>query len=336
MTPQNRSHLISGPSQTKEILFLLSGEATSIPAAEATALTRMQDDSAALRVGEPRVLIASGVADSDPISKRIAFSRRVGTLVPDGAFGAEQLRLLRNGTYRVGVFELRGKTDYGSLVSEIAEKVGGKVSLESPDIEVTVVRGYKDYFALTKPSLMNQNWATRRPRRRAFFHPAAIFPKLSRALVNLSRVRSGEVFLDPFCGTGSLLLEAYEIGAFPVGADIDSRMVRGARRNMAGLHQEWMGLVRTDAGVTAVRTADAISTDVPYGRASSTSGSDTRHVIDALLASSSLMLRSGHRLVVMHPRSVQVEGGGAFELEEEHQLYIHRKLTRTKSVLRRV
>jgi tRNA (guanine10-N2)-dimethyltransferase len=296
----------------------------------------MQDDSAVVRVAEPRVLTASAMADPDLISRRVAFSRRVGALVPDGAFGAEQLRLLRSGTYRVSVFDLRGKTDYGSVVSEVAEKVGGSVSLENPDIEVTVVRGYKDYFALTRPSSMSQGWATRRPRKRAFFHPAAIFPKLSRALVNLSRVRSGEVLLDPFCGTGSLLLEAYEIGAVPVGSDIDARMVRGARRNMAGFHQDWLGLVRADAGATPLRKADAISTDVPYGRASSTSGSDTRHIIDALLASSSSMLRRGHRLVLMHPRSVQVEGAGGFELEEEHQLYIHRKLTRTISVLRRV
>jgi len=296
----------------------------------------MQDESAAITACEPRVLTASAMADPDLISRRIAFSRRVGTYLPDGAFSAEQLRLLRKGTYRVSVFDLRGRTGYDSLVSEVAEKVGGSVSLRSPDVEVTVVRGEKDYFALSKPSLMNQNWTTRRPRRRAFFHPAAIFPKLSRALVNLSRVRSGEVFLDPFCGTGSLLLEAYEIGAVPVGSDIDSRMVRGAWRNMAGFRQDWLGLVRADAGATPLRTADAISTDVPYGRASSTSGSDTRHIIDTLLENSSSMLRSGHRLVLMHPQSVIVESGSGFELEEEHQLYIHRKLTRTISVLRRV
>jgi tRNA (guanine10-N2)-dimethyltransferase len=203
-------------------------------------------------------------------------------------------------------------------------------------LEVTVVRGVKDYFAITKPSSMSQDWVTRRPRRRAFFHPAAIFPKLSRALVNLSRVKRGEVFLDPFCGTGSLLLEAYEVGAVPLGSDIDSKMVRGASRNMAGFDQSWLGVVRADAGQIPLGTVDAISTDVPYGRASSTSGSDTRHIMDTLVANASSLLRGGHRLVLMHPRSVQVEGGSALELEEEHQLYIHRKLTRTISVLRRV
>jgi len=214
--------------------------------------------------------------------------------------------------------------------------VGGRVSLENPDIEVTVVRGDRDYLALTRPSLMNQSWVARRPRKRPFFHPAAIFPKLSRALVNLSRVRSGEIFLDPFCGTGSLLLEAYEIGAVPVGTDIDAKMVRGAHRNMAAFRQGWLGLVRADARSAPLRSADAMATDVPYGRASTTSGSDTRQIIDSLLANASIILRSGHRLVLMHPRSEKVEGDGEFDLQEEHQLYIHRKLTRTISVLRRV
>ena len=336
MTPQNPSHHTSGPSQTREILFLLSGESTTIPASEASALLRMQDESAVVNLAEARVLTASTVADPDLISNRIAFSRRVGVIVPDGALEAEDLRLLRKGTYRVTVFDLRGGSDHGPIVSEIAEKVGGRVSLEDPDIEVTVVRGDRDYLALTRPSLMNQGWVARRPRKRPFFHPAAIFPKLSRALVNLSRVRSGEIFLDPFCGTGSLLLEAYEIGAVPVGTDIDARMVGGAHRNMAAFRQGWLGLVRADARSAPLRSADAMATDVPYGRASTTSGSDTRQIIDSLLANASIILRSGHRLVLMHPRSDKVEGDGEFDLQEEHQLYIHRKLTRTISVLRRV
>ena len=144
----------------------------------------------------------------------------MGTVVADGRLDRDQLRSLREGTYRVNVFELgEKKADSGELVSGLAEEIGGKVSLKGPDQEVTVVRGARDYFALTRPSLMRQDWVVRRPRARPFFHPVAIFPKLSRALVNLSGVDLGEVFLDPFCGTGSLLLEAYELGAESLGAD---------------------------------------------------------------------------------------------------------------------
>ena len=185
---------------------------------------------------------------------------------------------------------------------------------------------------------MNQDWVVRRPRRRAFFHPAAIFPKLSRALVNLSRVRPGEVFLDPFCGTGSLLLEAYEIGAFPVGSDLDSRMVRGARRNMEGFHQDWLGLVRADASHTPVRTADAIChrrplrEGVEHLRVQTRATSSTRSWRTRLRCFESGQQAGRDASEAASPSRVASD----FELEEEHQLYIHRKLTRTISVLRRV
>ena len=336
MTQQSPWHRTSGPSQSRELLLLLSGEASSIPEAEARALVLMEDDSARFRMGEPRILLASTDAGPVPISSRVAFCRRVGNLVPDGDFGEEELRILRRGTYRLRTFNLQESADGDSLVSEIADRIGGKVSLENPSVELTIVRGQRDYLAMTSPGLMNQSWATRRPRKRKFFHPAAIFPKLSRALVNLTRVRAGETLLDPFCGTGSLLLEACEVGVVPIGLDIDRRMVRGALRNMLGFDQRWLGLARADVSSTPLRTVDAISTDVPYGRASSTSGSDTRHIIEALLVSSLRLLSTGRRLVLMHPRSVEVQDHAGFQLEEEHHLYIHRNLTRTISVFRRV
>ena len=295
----------------------------------------MEDGAAVLRMDEPRILVASTTANADSISRRIAFSRRVGSFVPDGAFSSEHLDLIRRGSYRVRVFALDSRPHTEDVISEVAARVGGRVSLEKPDVEVTVVRGKKDYIAITRPQEMTQDWAQRRPRRRPFFHPAAIFPKLSRALVNLTRVRRGETIIDPFCGTGSLLLEAYEAGATPVGLDIDGRMVRGARSNMASFGQSWLGLIKADAGRAPLRTVDAICTDVPYGRASSTSGSNTRTIIDDLVVTSSHLLPAEHRLVLMHPKSVTVTSGDGLLLEEQHHLYIHRNLTRTISVLRR-
>jgi tRNA G10 N-methylase Trm11 len=38
----------------------------------------------------------------------------------------------------------------------------------------------------------------------------------------------------------------------------------------------------------------------------------------------------------MHPDTVDADSPRDFEVEEEHDLYIHRKLTRTISVLRRL
>jgi len=40
------------------------------------------------------------------------------------------------------------------------------------------------------------------------------------------QVRQGRMVLDPFVGTGSLLVAAAAVGAVTVGADIDMRVIR--------------------------------------------------------------------------------------------------------------
>ena len=185
---------------------------------------------------------------------------------------------------------------------------------------------------------MKQGWAKRRPRSRAFFHPSAIFPKLSRALVNLSGAQPGEVFLDPFCGTGSLLIEASIIGAEPVGIDLARKMVRGARRNSLKYEQPWVGIIRADTRSLPVRQVAAVATDIPYGRASSAGGLKSSEILRSLLEGAPRVLPRGRKLVVMHPKSLMVgpmAEAGELRVERELDIYIHRTLTRTITVLKR-
>lgn len=334
MTRQSRSPPISGRSASS-ILFLLSGEETGVPAAEARALVRMQDPSASFTAPHKRVLIASTTAKPSEIGRRVAYSRRVGPMVAQSGLSEHELRLLREGTYAIRVFDLERKNDSEGLVSDLADEIGGKVSLDEPDRELTVVRGGHDYLAVTNPSLMRQNWIVRRPRGRAFFHPSAIFPKFSRLLVNLSGVSPGETFLDPFCGTGSLLLEASEVGARPLGIDLHSKMVKGASRNRDKFAQEWLGVIRADSQHIPLTGVDAIATDIPYGKLATTSGSSMSRILENLINEASSLLSGGRRLVVMHPKSLEIGGKDGFEIEEELHLFVHKKLTRTISVLRR-
>lgn len=340
MTRRSRSPPISGPSASS-VLFLLSGEETGLPEAEARALVLMLDPSATFAHPHPRVLIAETSADPTEIESRVAFSRRVGSLVRGMGLSRSDVSRLRRGSYAIRVFRIgpdKAKKKEGAdlLVRDLAEEVGGRVSLERPDLELAVIRGDRDYLAIASPAMMKQGWVVRRPRARAFFHPAAIFPKLSRLLVNLTRVRRGEVLLDPFCGTGSLLIEAFEVGAVPLGMDLSAKMVRGAVRNGDKFRQDWLGVLRADVKKMPVMRVDAIATDIPYGRASTTSGSTSREILEVLLRQAASLLGKDRRLVVMHPKPLGVRTSGQFELEEEHHLYIHRTLTRTISVLRRV
>jgi len=84
-----------------------------------------------------------------------------------------------------------------------------------------------------------------------------MMPRLARALVNISLIRPGEKLLDPFSGTGGIVLEASLVGAYGIGSDIDPFMADGSRKNVPGA-----GIVRADTRCLPFRDAsiDAVVT----------------------------------------------------------------------------
>jgi len=312
-------------------LVLLSGEGTSIPEAEARALFLTYDPGSTFESPERRVLLVNSFADPFVVGSRIAFSRRVGRLI-DGPFEAQGDVLGRR--VRLRNFDLGGgRPDLDP--KSVLKGVDATIDLDDPEYEFSLVRGTRDYLALTRPNAMRQAWSRRRPRVRPFFHPSAIFPKLARALVNLSRLREGEVFLDPFAGTGSLAMEAYEVGAKVVASDQVARMTSGSLANMKHFGQEWLGVIRADAFAHPVKRVDAIAADLPYGRASSTRGANPQAIVEKALEILPFLLDKGARMVLMHPQTLKITGSAEVALEEEHHLYVHKLLTRTITVLRR-
>jgi len=316
---------------TNRSVILLSGESTTLPMAEAKALFSAYDPSSKFWSPEDRVLIAESKTDPSRVARRIAFARRVGVLVDDPASLAQALRGKK---IRVRTFSLKGaKPSEG--VYDLLEGLDVSVDLGNPDFEFTVVEGAQRYVVLSNPSMMNQSWSLRRPRRRAFFHPSAIFPKLSRALVNLTRCKEGQRFLDPFCGTGSIPIEAAAVGLEVVAADRSSEMVRGALANMKLFKQSWLGVLKSDAFQPPLSSVDGIATDVPYGRAASTRGRGASDVIRLATESLPSVLIEGSIMVLMHPEQLPVESTRELSVLEEHRLYIHKRLTRVITILRR-
>lgn len=60
--------------------------------------------------------------------------------------------------------------------------------------------------------------------------------KLARIMVNLASIEPGSIIWDPFCGSGTLLLEALHLGYDVLGSDVDTNAVENTRKNI-----EWMG-----------------------------------------------------------------------------------------------
>ncbi len=129
--------------------------------------------------------------------------------------------------------------------------------------------------------------ATRRMPLLPFQRPVSLPPRLARAAANLARLRPGDRVVDPFLGTGALLAEAALLGARIYGIDRDPEMVRGALRNFAYLGVEATRLVEGESGSVDLDDPglrfDAVLTDPPYGRSSSTGGADPSEIVARVL-----------------------------------------------------
>lgn len=171
-----------------------------------------------------------------------------------------------------------------------------------------------------------------------FQRPVALAPRLARAAANLARVGPGRRVLDPFVGTGALLAEAGLLGGQLFGIDREAAMVRGALRNLQHLGVTANELVVGDAGEVDVPSApptfDAILTDPPYGRASSTGGEVASEVVDRVLPRWAARVGPNGRIVVITP-GPPVALGPEWEERLHVAVRVHRSLTRNFRVYER-
>jgi len=75
-----------------------------------------------------------------------------------------------------------------------------------------------------------------KPNQRTIF---AIPPRLARIMVNLSGCTPRKVFIDPFCGVGTILQEALLSGAQVIGVDANNWCVEAATENLEWLRKEY-------------------------------------------------------------------------------------------------
>lgn len=216
----------------------------------------------------------------------------------------------------------------GVLGGDLAR--GGRVDLEQPSLDLRLLVGDEYVLGRVLHRIDRSRLESTKVARRPFSLPISLHPKFARALVNLARIPMGGTVLDPFCGTGGILLEAADVGLRPIGTDRDPRMVRGARmslRRMAGQAD----LVTSDAGALPFRrgSVHGIATDPPYGRAASTRGEPVdRLYTRAFRAFADLLPPGGHLAIVLPDRARIDAGADVLDLIESHALRVHRSLVR--------
>jgi tRNA (guanine10-N2)-dimethyltransferase len=154
---------------------------------------------------------------------------------------------------------------------------------------------------------------------------------MARTLINLSLARAGDTLLDPFCGTGGILIEAELLGMRAEGSDFDPMMIDGSRQNVTS-----SDLLLADATCLpfANQSLDAVVTDFPYGQSVCIKKTDTM----ANLYADSLdeihrVLKSGHRAVVVTHQDISEIASAHMRVLQHHEQRVHKSLTRRVLVL---
>ncbi len=229
----------------------------------------------------------------------------------------------------------------GKLGKQILNSTEGtKVSLKNPDKTfLGIITDDKLVFGLKLTDITSKTFSERRPRKKPFFHPSAMPSKMARCMVNLAHGKAELLILDPFCGTGTSLIEASYIGCRTVGVDAQRRMVMGTRKNLRFFNIDAEGLVLADARQLPLTKVDCVVTDPPYGRSSSTLKSTTKQLVQEVLVSAYSLLGVGQRICIASPKTLNIKGIGVelgFNHIESHFAYVHKTLTREIAVFEKV
>ncbi|MHC1589721.1 MAG: THUMP domain-containing protein [Candidatus Hecatellaceae archaeon] len=341
------------------LFTVLSGEHPTLPAAEVRAI--LKAESVPYReVGELPCLLRFEASQRalEAIKLRAAYSRLCGIeIFSCKAEDGEILEKCRETPFEDFIspgesFAVRVRRVCGaekvenplelerSIGAIIWRRVKGlKVDLKTPGklfLGLTLKNG-SFLFGVSLWQVPLKDFSARKPARKPFSHPSTLQPKFARCMVNLSRVKRGGVLYDPFCGTGTILVEAGLIGVKPLGVDLQAGMVMGARENLLHYRVGSFLLTVADALHPPVRLVNAIATDPPYGRSASTAGRSLKELLEGFLAASAEILSDDGFLCMASPLEAGVPAMAenlGFKTVEEHAIHIHRSLTRLVVVLR--
>jgi tRNA (guanine10-N2)-dimethyltransferase len=327
-----------------KLLFELSKELTALPTAEIHATLEAEQTPYTIIDSNEDILLIE-VQPKNNIIQRLAERLALTFVINEFLFTCpatlQQLRqnAKQNPLSFKGTIAIRCKNRSAHLHSEqIIDELGEvytkerKVNLTNPDIELrAVLTPTTAYLGVKKAQINTGHFQQRRGHLRPFLSPITLHPKIARALVNLSRVKPQDIFLDPFCGTGGIILEAGLVGARIIGSDIEQKMIDGSQKNLEFYHLKNYHLFCTDIGGVAqyAPSVDAIATDFPYARSTTTKGEHLTRLYDRAFETISQILKKNRYAVVgLSNETIRAIGEQYLSVVATYPIKAHRSLTR--------
>ncbi|MCJ2520337.1 MAG: RsmD family RNA methyltransferase [Candidatus Thermoplasmatota archaeon] len=321
-------------------LVEFSGEHPNLPISDALGCLRGLGVIPSKVVYERRFLAFRPGVDLRELALRAALGRYVGEVLISGTLEEVRRRTgevdLRGRSFRLRVVDYTGSVETPSLEAALGGSLAstGRVDLEDPEVDLRLIISEGACLFRVEAVVDRAGFESRKVERRPSFRPVGLHPKFARALVNLTGVSKGETLLDPFSGTGGILLEAALVGARAAGSDVKEDVLEGCRENLHffGLEAD-MRVCDVGDIVEEFDRVDAIATDPPYGRAAGTMGERLPRLIERAFEAFRGVLKVSGRVAICLPKLEYIDLGKRYlRLLEWHSLPVHRSLIRHFSV----
>ena len=341
------------------LFFLISGEFESLSFSELKAILEAESYCYAIvEKLDQTVRLEANVESVGQILRRSAYTRICAQelftcdATDDAIFKAVNAAnftefIKENETFEVRIRRIKEYTTkeatmkyerlLGKLILQNAP--GAKVNLKTPrKTFFGILTNGKLVFGLKLAEIQPKPFVERRARKKPFFHPSAMNAKLARCMVNLAHAKIGGYVLDPFCGTGTVLIEATLIGCKSIGIDVKRKMARGALRNVHHFNLIPEGIIMADGRKIPMVKVDCVVTDPPYGRSATTLKSNTKSIVEGVLESAYPLLDKGQRICIASPKTLGIKEVGeasGYRHLESCFAYVHRTLTREVAVFKK-
>ncbi|MHA1836007.1 MAG: THUMP domain-containing protein, partial [Candidatus Odinarchaeia archaeon] len=337
--------------------FYFSGENEKIPLIECLAILEVERIRHRIIDKLKRILIIhTDEVGCKKVTSRAAYTYSSFKLILSGVLRGFNLKKEMFGHLNIDkdkTFSVRfkrittgcgSKPDILKLEKEIGHFIkhklqyGLKVNLDNPDYQfVGFIIDNKVIFGLKTSEADRRSFTLRQGQNLPCFHPGVMHPKLSRAMVNLSRIRKGDLFLDPFIGTGGITIEAGLIGCRVVGVELSKKMIYCSMKNLRKF-KVMHHLLYGDSRYLPVNHVDGGATDPPYGISTSTHGRSLSELITVMLGNIEDVLKPKSYFTFAIPSTLKIEellNNFKLKIIDIAEIYVHKSLTRNIIIVRR-
>ena len=343
-----------------KLFFLLSGENETLPYAEISAILNAEKiDFSIIEKLDQVLRLEAEISCIKQVYLRSAYTRicalelfaceaqeneikkclnktEFKNLIKEKNTFAVRVKRVKNYAKKSEVMKYERKI--GKIILNKTDKI--RVNLTEPDnVFIGILTSQKFVFGLKLAIIYPKLFGERRPRKKPFFHPSAMPSKLARSMVNLAQAKRNDLLIDPFCGTGSTLIEATFVGCQIIGLDAKLKMIEGCKKNLDHFQINPEGLILADARKPPIIKVNCAVTDPPYGRCCSTMKSTTKEIVEEVLTSFTFLLDKGARICIASPKSIDLSIIGekvGYKHLESHFVYVHRSLTREIAVFEKM